>query len=450
VGKYRSNGERIGSGSYSNVYKGWHRDSRTPVAIKVVDLFMLSNREPHKKDKLKMRLKIEIRIAQQTNHLNLVKLFDVIDFDERVYLIFEYCDGGDFGTFLKNKGPLSESEARGYFRQITEGMIYLDEKNIIHRDLKPQNLLLKAGDGHSHTLKIADFGFAKEIEPDILSETICGSPLYMAPELLHSQPYSQKADLWSLGVILYEMLTGLQPIPAKSQMELVQNIKSKKIKIPNHLSSSCQALLMGLLRKKEECRMSLEDIIHHPWLSQFQNETPRLDSKPPMKIRSIVETWSGIQELFALAESFDKRQDSVIIYHCILHCIIDLLNFMRHKLESKELITSKKIHRIVASSIDKYSYARFKALKYLKFIDKKVKVNSLTDLILQRVSYLEKITEISPAISLLVILEQVSDDIFPIEISREIKRLTKKKKIYRKRLSLTKSSSIQESLSVNM
>ena len=306
IGKYHSNGKRIGSGAYSNVYKGVDMVSGDPVAIKVVDLFHLTSREPQKKDKLIARLKIEIRIAQETDHPNLVKMLDFFQEDEKVYLIFEFCDGGDFARFLKKRGALPEDEARFYLQQIVDGMSYLSKNNIIHRDLKPPNILLKeennTGIGKTskrYTLKIADFGFAKETEPDILSETICGSPLYMAPELLNRRPYSSKADLWSLGVILYEMVTGLQPVPAKSHLELVQNIQNLKIKIPAYLSKNCKSILMGLLRKKEEGRMTMAEVVSHPFLLDG-SITPRGRSfsmpprTKPIEIESTISTGSYI------------------------------------------------------------------------------------------------------------------------------------------------------------
>jgi serine/threonine protein kinase len=170
-------------------------------------------------------------------------------------------------------------------------MSYLESQNIIHRDLKPQNILLKhktdppPKDLFPYILKIADFGFAKKIEPEALSATICGSPMFMAPELFQQQSYSSKADLWSLGVILYVILIGKQPVPANSQYELMINLKHHKIHIPKFLSSECKDLLMGLLRKKEDIRMNLAQVQNHPFLKHSVSPKKSLDtplSKPPL------------------------------------------------------------------------------------------------------------------------------------------------------------------------
>jgi serine/threonine-protein kinase ULK/ATG1 len=210
-----------------------------------------------------MRLNVETQIARECSHPNLISLLDVFYEDENVYLIFEYCSGGDLSNYLQLNGCCSEDVGREIIRQIICGMSYLQNKSILHRDLKPQNILLSPNSNNAifpFTIKIADFGFAKKVEPDVLSDTICGSPLYMAPELFEREKYSSKIDSWSLGVILYEILVGKQPISAKSQYELMYNMKHQKIRIPKTLSQACKELLMGLLRKNEKDRLTIKEI----------------------------------------------------------------------------------------------------------------------------------------------------------------------------------------------
>jgi serine/threonine protein kinase len=213
-------------------------------------------------------------------------MLDVFESDQMVYLIFEFCDGGDYAQFLNRQGRLDEEEARYYMKQLVEGLQYLSAQNIIHRDLKPQNLLLQTPTTSSppspttnYVLKIADFGFARRVEPQDMAATICGSPLYMAPELLSMMPYTSKADAWSLGVILYKTVTGQQPVQARNPYELMSKMKSETIVLPSYLTSSCKNLLIQLLRKKEQDRSSIDDIRHHEWFTQ-SSTLPKAKTEP--------------------------------------------------------------------------------------------------------------------------------------------------------------------------
>jgi serine/threonine-protein kinase ULK/ATG1 len=328
IGPYHCLGKRIGTGSYSSVYLGERKSNKERVAIKVIDLYQLASRNPRDSGKLKMRLNIETQIARECSHSNLISLLDVFYQEEHVYLIFEYCSGGDLSNYLQLHGRCSEDVAREIFRQIICGMCYLQSKSILHRDLKPQNLLLSPNPENPifpYTVKIADFGFAKKVEPDVLSDTICGSPLYMAPELFDREKYSDKIDSWSLGVILYEILVGKQPIFAKSQYELMYNIKHNKIRIPKSLSEPCKELLMGLLRKNEKDRMTIKQISNHPFLNTSSNtkledtfKNTSLSSNEPLDLPfpKNVQTKHSKQPVSFLKQMFveDKpSQDSKIL-----------------------------------------------------------------------------------------------------------------------------------------
>jgi len=502
IGKYHSNGKRIGSGSYSNVYKGVDIVTGDPVAIKVVDLFQLTSREPQKKDKLLSRLKIEISIAQETDHPNLVKMLEFFQEDDKVYLIFEFCDGGDLARLLKRRGALPEDEARFYLQQIVEGMSYLSKNNIIHRDLKPQNILLKDDNNTTlskrYTLKIADFGFAKETKPDILSETICGSPLYMAPELLNRRPYSSKADLWSLGVIFYEMVTDLQPVPAKSHLELVQNMQKLKIKIPAYLSKNCKLLLMGLLRKKEEGRLTIEELITNPFLVDHSSKhRERSFSMPPrtkpieinstsntdsciyntsdtitfsprhfspssspkqsssyFKVRNIYERFYGIEEVYQIAFHSSDITEVVYLYFLILNMLKDLMDIITVKLNDKKLKPSRKLVEVINRAIQRYSQIYSAISTMRKDIRPENKVPSFHKIVFKRVVSLEKQLDdprvdlktshccVNSAIMLLVLLKVWSDEesINKEKINYEIARFLKKKKILKSKGNFSFSS----------
>jgi len=249
--------KRIGKGAFSTVYKGYNKINKLQVAIKEITLDTLNK---HKK-----MFKRETDIMMKLKHPNIITLYDTIidENTENVYLIMDYYSRGDFSNFLR-KRPLKEKYAVKYLKQLSEGLKYLLSNNIIHRDLKPQNILITGvGD-----IKITDFGFARYFDNDLLIQTICGSPLYMAPEIMKSQKYDYKSDLWSVGIIFYEMLVGNTPFKSKNIYELIRKIENEEVKVPSKfkLSINCQNLLYSLLKKDPEERISWEEFFDHTLL----------------------------------------------------------------------------------------------------------------------------------------------------------------------------------------
>ena len=256
LGNYILLNKSIGRGAFSKIYAGYTLFSNKDVAIK-----RIKNSKYKKNSKLLDR---EIEIMKSLSHPNIIRLFDVIRERHTIFIIMEMCENGDFSKFLNNR-PLKEKHAHRFLHQITNGLKYLHKHKIVHRDLKPQNILLTK----NYILKISDFGLAK-IFNDTMSETICGSPLYMAPEILTYQKYNSKADLWSLGIILYEMLTGNTPYNSKSIYELVYDIKNTTISLPEFVdvSNNCYDLLHRLLKVIPDERIDWKDFFIQDWIIQ--------------------------------------------------------------------------------------------------------------------------------------------------------------------------------------
>ncbi|XP_020588220.1 serine/threonine-protein kinase ATG1c-like [Phalaenopsis equestris] len=267
VGDYMI-GRQIGSGSFSVVWLARHRVTGLEVAVKeiIMDKF---------EKKVQKSLRSEIEILKRTKHPNIIALLEMIEASDRIFLILEYCKGGDLAVYLHKQGKVSETTAKHFMQQLASGLYCLYENNFVHRDLKPQNLLLSASNENS-VLKIADFGFARLLEPRVLAETLCGSPLYMAPEIMHYQKYDAKADLWSVGAILFQLVTGKTPFTGSTQVQLLENIyKSKEVHFPpeNNLSHDCIDLCKKLLRRNPVERITFEEFFNHPFLSrQKSNE----------------------------------------------------------------------------------------------------------------------------------------------------------------------------------
>ncbi|KAM3288044.1 serine/threonine-protein kinase ATG1c isoform X2 [Capsicum chacoense] len=258
---------QIGVGSFSTVWLACHCDDGTEVAIKEIITARLN-------DKLKDNLKSEIVILQRITHPNIIRLHDMIEEPGKIYIILEYCRGGDLSMYIQRRqGRIAEATAKHFMQQLASGLKILRENNLIHRDLKPQNLLLSATDDNS-TLKIADFGFARSLPSRVLAETLCGSPLYMAPEIMQLQKYDAKADLWSVGAILFQLVTGKTPFTGNNQIQLLQNIvKSTKLQFPidaKNLSPQCIDLCQKLLRRNPVERLTFEEFFNHPFLAQKQ------------------------------------------------------------------------------------------------------------------------------------------------------------------------------------
>ena len=261
LGKYSVYKKRIGKGAFSTVYKGLNTDNNKTVAIKEISLDTLKN------EKIKESIKREANFMRKLNHQNIIKLHDIILDKEynNIYLILDYHKNGDLTAFLK-KQPLKEIYAKKYLRQLSNGLKYLLEKNIIHRDLKPQNILMT----DNYDIVITDFGFARYVDNDNLIKTVCGTPMYMAPEIIRYKKYNRKSDLWSVGIILYEMLFGCSPFSAKNFIDLIKNIENNEIKLKESIiiSFECEDLLFKLLKKNPEERIDWEDFFNHKWFER--------------------------------------------------------------------------------------------------------------------------------------------------------------------------------------
>ncbi|XP_074576596.1 LOW QUALITY PROTEIN: serine/threonine-protein kinase ATG1c-like [Curcuma longa] len=268
-------GQQIGAGAFSTVWRARHRVRGTEVAVKEIAMDRLSK-------KLQENLLSEVFILRRINHPNIIALYDFIQTSGRIYLVLEYCKDGDLSVYIQKHGRVPETIAKHFMKQLASGLQVLRDNNVIHRDLKPQNLLLSTHEGN-YVLKIADFGFARSLAPRGLAETLCGSPLYMAPEVMQFQKYDAKADLWSVGIILYQLVTGKTPFTGNSQIQLLQNVlRTNELHFPFdcNLGSECVDLCQKLLRRNAVERLTFEEFFNHQFLlDQPTNDTTRIKSK---------------------------------------------------------------------------------------------------------------------------------------------------------------------------
>ncbi|XP_021371328.1 serine/threonine-protein kinase par-1-like isoform X1 [Mizuhopecten yessoensis] len=260
--------DTIGRGHFAVVKLARHVFTGEKVAVKVIDKTKLD-------DVSKAHLFQEVRCMKLVQHPNVVRLYEVIDTQTKLYLILELGDGGDmYDYIMKHKKGLEETVARRYFKQIVEAVSYCHDLHVVHRDLKPENVVFFEKLG---IVKVTDFGFSNQFKPGSNLETSCGSLAYSAPEILLGDSYDAPAvDVWSLGVLLYMLVCGSPPFHEASDSETLTMIFDCKYQIPSQLSKECNDLITKMLQKDPADRMSLDDIVDHAWLKSSDSTTLRM------------------------------------------------------------------------------------------------------------------------------------------------------------------------------
>nr|XP_043902631.1 MAP/microtubule affinity-regulating kinase 3a isoform X3 [Solea senegalensis] len=297
VGNYRLL-KTIGKGNFAKVKLARHILTGREVAIKIIDKTQLN---PNSLQKLFR----EVRIMKILNHPNIVKLFEVIETERTLYLVMEYASGGEVFDYLVAHGRMKEKEARAKFRQIVSAVQYCHQKHIVHRDLKAENLLLDA----DMNIKIADFGFSNEFTMGNKLDTFCGSPPYAAPELFQGKKYDgPEVDVWSLGVILYTLVSGSLPFDGQNLKELRERVLRGKYRIPFYMSTDCENLLKRFLVLNPSKRGTLEQIMRDRWINTGFDED---ELKPYTEPELDITDQKRIDVMVGMGYNLDKIQESL-------------------------------------------------------------------------------------------------------------------------------------------
>ncbi|KAL1820036.1 hypothetical protein ACET3Z_014905 [Daucus carota] len=253
--------ELVGEGSFGKVYKGRRKYTGQTVAMK----FIMKH---GKTDKDIQNLRQEIEILRKLKHENIIGMLDSFESPQEFCVVTEFAQGELF-EILEDDKCLPEEQVQAIAKQLVRALHYLHSNRIIHRDMKPQNILIGAGS----VVKLCDFGFARAMSTNtVVLRSIKGTPLYMAPELVREQPYNHTADLWSLGVILYELFVGQPPFYTNSVYALIRHIIKDPVKYPENMSSNFKSFLRGLLNKVPQSRLTWPALLEHPFVRETSED----------------------------------------------------------------------------------------------------------------------------------------------------------------------------------
>jgi serine/threonine protein kinase len=258
--------EVIGKGKFGVVNLGIHKKTGQQVAIKIL------NKENIKTPEDKELVRIEIGILKLCHHPNIVRLLDHLENNDYIYIVTEYIEGGTLGQYFKKKKfNFSERQATSIMSQIANGVKYLHQYGIVHRDLKPDNIMITQQNEFG-VIKIMDFGLSKIVSPNERMVDGYGTLSYVAPEVLLRTPYNKEVDIWSMGVILFYMLSGKLPFRGHREQEVAEKIVYDELEFDEDdwetRSQKVQDLISSCLQKKREDRITIDKFINHPWFKK--------------------------------------------------------------------------------------------------------------------------------------------------------------------------------------
>lgn len=261
----------IGKGNFAVVKLARHRITKTEVAIKIIDKTQLDETNLKKVYR-------EVQIMKLLSHPNIIKLYQVMETKNMLYLVTEFAPNGEMFDYIAQHGRLAEPEARKKFWQILTAVEYCHERRVVHRDLKAENLLLDA----NMNIKIADFGFGNFFTPNQELATWCGSPPYAAPEVFEGKKYlGPQIDIWSLGVVLYVLVCGALPFDGHNLHMLKERVLSGRFRIPFFMSEGCEELIRKMLVLNPSRRLTINQIKSHPWMVA-DGEQPKSAPQSPI------------------------------------------------------------------------------------------------------------------------------------------------------------------------
>lgn len=355
-------GKTLGEGAFGLVKCGTHITTGEKVAVKILDKTRMKEEEDDFN-----RVKKEINILKKLRHKNVIQLYEIIESQNKLYLVIELCEGKELFDYIVDNQKLSEAEACKLFQDLIDGVEYLHSQNIVHRDLKPENLLLDS----ERNLKITDFGLSTVYSNENLLTTPCGTPSYAPPEMLKGEEYhGLLSDIWSCGVILFAMLCGYLPFSESNEDINCRNIIEGNFEIPDYLSPGVVDLLANVLKIDPVERYDIQQVRQHTWFNLIA----------PQTCPGIVLEYHKIPIDKTLFSEILKEHFSIDNAKVISMCFESNKLIMSPDLQKEEQLDYEKICDL-KNKIESNKFDNFTAIYYLT-LKKQVKdgYNSISDL----------------------------------------------------------------------
>lgn len=277
-------GEELGSGQFAIVRKCKEKSSGSEYAAKFIKKRRLSS---SRRGVSREEIEREITILREIQHSNIITLHDIFENKTDVILILELVSGGELFDFLAEKESLTEEEATQFLKQILDGVHYLHSKRIAHFDLKPENIMLLDKNVPNPRIKLIDFGIAHQIKAGNEFKNIFGTPEFVAPEIVNYEPLGLEADMWSIGVITYILLSGASPFLGETKQETLTNISGVNYDFDEEYFSNTSELAKDFIRrllvKDPKKRMTIDDSLQHPWIKVIKRRNVRKDEESGRK-----------------------------------------------------------------------------------------------------------------------------------------------------------------------
>ncbi|KAJ3052362.1 hypothetical protein HK097_006457 [Rhizophlyctis rosea] len=302
-------GKTLGQGSYATVKEAIQIKSGQKYAVKVISKRLMQGREHMILNEIEVLKKIS------KGHPNIVTLWDYFETPNNLYLVMDLCTGGELFDRICEKGSFYEDDAAQIVRVVVDAVAYLHEQNIVHRDIKPENLLFKTKESLSE-LVIADFGLSKIMDPEKFDGlmTTCGTPGYMAPEVIRKAGHGKSVDLWSIGVLAYFLLCGYTPFDyeAATQADEMTNILTGTYSFASEywydVSDSAKDIIRKLLIVDPHKRLTSREALQHPWLKRFETEQTKQPAAAPSPQTDLL---PNVRDRFNARRMFRKAVDVV-------------------------------------------------------------------------------------------------------------------------------------------
>ena len=316
----------LGIGSYGRVYLVTNKFNNKKYALKVINKNKLM--QIYSDCRL---VQNEVEIHSKLNHPNIIRLYNMKETENEIQILLEYAEKGSLFDLIQKTNGLDELKAFEYFIQIVNAVYFLHQNNIIHRDIKPENILID----ENNALKLCDFGWAKELNVNKRA-TFCGTMEYMAPEIVGSEMYDFSVDIWSLGILLYELIMGHSPFRSKSKKDRNIRIKIKKHDLvfdkDKNISKECIDLINRLLDMNPEQRLKIKDIFEHPFVVANENKIKKNKVSP--RKESLDDSNENIIKFF------NKKKDEKF-FRLKKKFGFDKNLKLKDKISSKQLVFSK-------------------------------------------------------------------------------------------------------------